>query len=427
MNIGASLDRLRTLSDDELLAGLNGVLGANRRLVALVLAHLAEVEERRLHLLAGYGSLFAYCTARLAMSEDEAYRRIRVARLARRFPGILALLATGEVTLSVVALLDSLLTEANHTALLAAVSGKTVARAREVLASWFPRPDVLPFIRKLPARPASVATSALAGSSACSPPSNVTERERDVEPPVMPPLLAPSVLEPLEATASESHRPPPPTLPRPSRPSSCVEPLAPGRYKVQLTVDAEIKRKLDLARDLLRHAVPSGDLATLLGRALDLLIEKTLQRRFAKTQRATAAATTDAPSPSNHADVTSELAAAEPPPSRSHHLPSAVRRTVLERDGVRCTWRAPDGTRCESRAWLEHDHIDPRGQGGSDNPENIRIRCRAHNRLGAERTYGKATIDRIITRQPHAPKRCDEPSMMIDNEHVEARTSPGLR
>src|SRR5688572_11748088 len=60
MHVEEATQRIRQLSDGDLLAGLNGALGASRRLVALVLAHLSEVEERRLHLLAGYSSLFAY-------------------------------------------------------------------------------------------------------------------------------------------------------------------------------------------------------------------------------------------------------------------------------------------------------------------------------------------------------------------------------
>src|SRR5262245_45752259 len=105
MSLGNVVGWVRGLSEGELLAGLSGLLSANRRSVALVLAHLAEVEERRLHLIGGYASLFAYCTVRLGMSEDEAYRRIRVARLARRFPSVLEQLASGQISLSVAALL----------------------------------------------------------------------------------------------------------------------------------------------------------------------------------------------------------------------------------------------------------------------------------------------------------------------------------
>src|SRR5687768_10670239 len=84
--------------------------------------------------------------------EDEACRRIDVARLARRFPALFELLASGRISLSVAALLKHHLTEPDHVALLKAVSGKTVKQARDVMVAWFPRPDVPATIRKLPER-----------------------------------------------------------------------------------------------------------------------------------------------------------------------------------------------------------------------------------------------------------------------------------
>src|SRR5262245_62186331 len=128
MKAHEALARVRSLSNDDLLSGLNGLLSAGRKLIATVIAHLGEVEERRLHLLAGFGSMFAYCVGRLGMSEDEAYRRIEVARLARRCPRVLDALAGGHITLSVAALLNRHLTHANEQSLLVAVSGKTVAQ-----------------------------------------------------------------------------------------------------------------------------------------------------------------------------------------------------------------------------------------------------------------------------------------------------------
>ena len=93
MGIADEVGRVCRLPDEELLAGLSRALGSSRGWTALVLAHLAEVEERRLHLIAGHGSMFAYCTVRLGMSEDEACRRIDVAPLARLFPAMLEPLA----------------------------------------------------------------------------------------------------------------------------------------------------------------------------------------------------------------------------------------------------------------------------------------------------------------------------------------------
>jgi hypothetical protein len=66
---------------------------------------------------------------------------------------------------------------------------------------------------------------------------------------------------------------------------------------------------------------------------------------------------------------------------------------VYERDGVRCSFVSPDGRRCESRAFLELDHAEPRAQGGKSNAENLRVRCRAHNQLWAEDVYGRELVE----------------------------------
>ena len=71
--------KLEALSDRQLLERLGSVLGSSRRLMAELIAHLGEVEERRLHLAAACSSMFTYCL-KLGMTEDEAYRRIEVAR-----------------------------------------------------------------------------------------------------------------------------------------------------------------------------------------------------------------------------------------------------------------------------------------------------------------------------------------------------------
>ena len=473
MDIAEHVMRVRTLSDEDLQASLGAVVGTGRKLTALILAHLGEVEERRLHLLSGYDSMFDYCTRRLAMSEDEACRRVEVARLARRFPLLFERLASGAVSLSVAALLKHHLSEANQVALLAAVSGQTVGRAREVLAEWFPRPDAPAAIRKLPER-ASRTNAAQAFPQLGNP--LLEQRAVDA-------LAAPGVTIAARAEATPMDRssnvpaatsapraqaealtplPPPAPPPRAARASSTLEPLSPGRFKVTFTADADLKLKLDLARDLLRHAVPRGDLASIIGRAIDVLIEKTERRRFARTSRPETtggtqtgrqrrvqptaspegparkrhgvppptkpptAETPEKPKPTATGPAADETATrggpihpgetatrsgplypieapehAPPAPSqgRPRHLPNDVRRAVIERDGPRCTWQGPDGTRCNSRAWLELDHIVPRGQGGTDDPANIRPYCRAHNQLAAEQSYGQHTIARIKARR----------------------------
>ena len=54
--------------------------------------------------------------------------------------------------------------------------------------------------------------------------------------------------------------------------ASTIVPLREGRYKVQFTADQRLHDKLQQARDLLRHQVPTGDIAAVFERALDVLI-----------------------------------------------------------------------------------------------------------------------------------------------------------
>jgi len=82
---------LSDVSDQELEGGLKELVAAGRRIEARVVVHLMEVEARRLHLRAGYGSMFEYCLERLGFSEYEAFSRINAARMAEKFPRVVEL------------------------------------------------------------------------------------------------------------------------------------------------------------------------------------------------------------------------------------------------------------------------------------------------------------------------------------------------
>ena len=130
--------KLTDLSDAQLLESLKTVCGQGRVVLARLLAHLIEVEERRLHLEAACPSMFQFCVRRLGMSEDEACRRIHAARLARRFPDLLARIERGELTLSTIALLHDALTESSYEELVEAAAGKTKAEVQALLARRSP-------------------------------------------------------------------------------------------------------------------------------------------------------------------------------------------------------------------------------------------------------------------------------------------------
>jgi len=320
------------LSDDDLTARVKSLARGEQEATALVIAHLAEFDRRRLYLGLGFSSLFTYCCEVLRLSEPAAYNRIEVARVARSFPAILPMLGEGWLSVATVRLLAPHLTAENQQELLAQARGKSKRAVEEMLVRYFPTPDIPSSVRKLP-----VAT-ALAESA---------------EAPAM--SIVPSTL-------------PGPVLAVPSRPAP-IRPLAPDRFEFRFTGNGETREKLRLAQDLLRHANPGGDVSKIINRALRLLIEELGRKKFATTDRPRASRGTV-------------------PGSRD--ISAKVRRPVGLRDDGRCTFVGKGGRRCNERAFIEFHHIEPHGVGGAATVANIKLLCRAHNRFESERFYGRA-------------------------------------
>jgi Holliday junction resolvase RuvA-like protein len=102
---------------------------------------------------------------------------------------------------------------------------------------------------------------------------------------------------------------------------------------------------------------------------------------------------------------------------RARAIPAGVRRAVFERDREQCTFVGEGGERCPQRGHLELDHVEARALGGTNAPSNLRVRCRAHNRLAAEDVFGKAHVaERIDFRQrkSRAPVTLPPPPQVIE-------------
>ncbi|MCB0338483.1 MAG: HNH endonuclease [Bdellovibrionales bacterium] len=75
-------------------------------------------------------------------------------------------------------------------------------------------------------------------------------------------------------------------------------------------------------------------------------------------------------------------------PRTTKAIAQAIKDEVYLRDRGQCTFVSPDGKRCSSTRHLEFDHIVPKAKGGRNTPENLRLLCRSHNLLAAEREFG---------------------------------------
>jgi hypothetical protein len=143
---------LATLSDDELLCRLAELMHESRRVESDLVAHLAEVDERRLYARQAFPSLFAYCTEALHLSEAEAYLRIGAARASWEHPMLLTMLGDGRLHLTGIAKLAPHLTRENRDTLLQRATHRTKRQIEELVAEIAPRPDVPAVMRKLPER-----------------------------------------------------------------------------------------------------------------------------------------------------------------------------------------------------------------------------------------------------------------------------------
>ena len=97
------MQSLRNVRDDDLLRRLSDLVKESGGVEADVVAHIGEVELRRLYAQEACSSMFEYCRRVLGLRENEAYLRITVARAARELPELLPMLRDGRLHLSGIA------------------------------------------------------------------------------------------------------------------------------------------------------------------------------------------------------------------------------------------------------------------------------------------------------------------------------------
>jgi hypothetical protein len=421
------------LSDAELLTATRGLVGRSNQLLASLLAHLGEVEARGIHRTRACASLYAYCVYELRFSEDEKFRRVTAARLVRRFPALLAAVASGELHLTGLLMLGPLLTSDNLVEVLARAKHRTKKELARLVRILDPLPRVPPRIEPLgPAssRPAPAAATWSQFMNALNP-------VRELEPGARPRdwtgsaecdwmertegapfandgsraarLEQDASATPTVSALARSDADAMPSEPEPVSPAQ----LEPQRYRVQFEATEEYVELVEKAKALLSQTAPRADLGELHLRAMRVLVAELERRKHATTdrprQRVAHKARTQPPTPSvaelaphgqlAGGDAAQSRNAPEPrsklehgpeyPRQRGRHVPAALRRAVFERDEGRCTVRSDSGQRCRETAHLELHHLVPFARGGEHRLENVTLRCRAHNALAAEQDFGR--------------------------------------
>ena len=285
----------------------------------------------------------------------------------RKHPVLLAMLADGRLHLTAVAKLAPHLTPENRDALLARATHGSKREVEELAAELAPRPDAPALIRKLPEPPAIAPFP----TSERSRPDRIAGSDLELRPdaalprsprgPHRCPVRAGpgSTKRRVRAPNSVQTESASPGAARGGSPAS-VQPLSPGRYRVQFTAGAELRDKLERLQALLRSSVPDGDLADVIEDAVTEKLERLEARRFARTK-----------APRKDLQQTGTK-----PTSR--HIPAAVRRAV-PRETVAAAFVDEQGRRCAARDALEFHHRHPFGLGGG------------HSRRGSPSSAGRTT------------------------------------
>jgi len=348
------IQRCRAMSDDDLESSTKNLCAIERRTTVELLVHLAVLDERDLALRRAQPSLYIYCIETLRFTEDQAATRINAARLAIRFPLILDGLASGKLSIRALTRLSPHLNNENHARLLEGAFDKSRAQLDEYIASIAPRPDIRDHIQRLPVadRPRDFGLGALPGAGV----SNVVRAAVDPTGLVLP-AAAPA------APAAQA--------PDAASPRERIEALSPGRFHFGFTGSAQLRDKVQRARQLLWHRFPQGHLENIFDAALEALLDAHDPERQKDPRKPKSVGKDGAQAPA------------------TRYIPRWVRAEVWKRDEGRCAYTTSDGVRCREESGLEYDHIEAFADGGvSDDPANIRLLCRAHNQLLARETFG---------------------------------------
>jgi len=362
-------------SDRQLLKDLQHLVHRDHKLESELIAILGEVDARRLYLEQAHPSMFQFCVSVLHFAEGVAYKRIAVARAARKHPELLRAVEAGELHLTAASLIAPHLTDENTADWLACARHRTAQEIRHQIADRKPKSDVQTSVRRVPnprrtARPVSGAGGVGAKHDARLETAGATSAALFLT--GVPTAHLPSLL-------PDPFTPPTTREPEEPRKGRC-EPLGAERYSIRFVADREAHAQLQELRCLLRSSIPDGDVAKILTRAIGVLLEQVRKQKIASCS---------SPRPARASSGNREAK------NPSRHIPAAIRREVWKRDGGRCTFRSRTGRQCGSLQYLEFHHQVPWARCREHTTSNIALRCRGHNQYEAELVFGSEPMARF--------------------------------
>jgi hypothetical protein len=332
---------LKHLKNEELNQSLKSLVHQERETLSSILRHIAEVDRRRLYLEMAYPNLFTYLTEYLGYSAGSAQRRLDAARLIREAPSLPDKLQSGELNLAQISLLQ-----------------KAIRQKKKESHLTLTQESKSQLLDSLCGQSLQHSTQILA-------------RELDLELKTAPQIQ-------VQKDAS---------------------------IRFEITLSQTQWQKLQTARELLSHSLPSGSWDEMLESLCDRLIAQKLKGKEANKDKVKGQSQIQGPranceqsqsqDQSHRAELTknqssgkdSEQSPLQLEPTASR-VRASVKKMILRRDQC-CQWQDPQsGKKCTSKWQLQVDHLQPKWASGSHHPDNLQILCGPHNRLKYQKEAG---------------------------------------
>ena len=293
---------------------------------------LVQCSREKAYLEHGCSTLWEFLKRELNYSPAAASRRYKAMKCAEKFPQVIGMLRKHQLSLSTLALAESLLGEVSDPVeLLDRLAGKSHREVERMVA----------LERPVPSKPKEVVR-------------RVAVKAKEPKLRVDPLFAAP-------ATA----------------PPAPVE----ERVTLRTSLSADSFEAFEMARAIVSRKHPGATVEDVLNELIGFYLkQKAPKERPAKSTKA--------------GGKTQEPQTRTTPQTglRTRHIPAAIRDRVMLRDRQRCTFISKSGRPCHSTHNLQIDHIKPFALGGTHDPENLRVLCAAHNRYVARMVFRNAAV-----------------------------------
>jgi 5-methylcytosine-specific restriction endonuclease McrA len=380
---------LKTLSDRELLNRLSKLVKQERNLTLEILPHLIEVENRKIHFSLGYSSMFVYCTEGLGYSESSANRRIYAARAIRKCPRAFTELRDGRVNFGTLALVWRHITPE----LLEEIRGKSYRQVQAIASRFNPMMKHRDITRPVAVRkPVAVAAGRQTAGATFTGSSGLPLSVGSENDPELGEISLRRGGNKRAADTQCDSSGPTPSNEVPPPPEAAVKVETVKMHHINCMVDDSVMEMLNRCKELLSGKFPCGiDYNTLMKElASDWLERHDPVKRGERREKRKKSGNTNTPKKSK---VTSQK-------EHSRYINPATRDAVYNRDRARCTYVGSNGKRCESKWDLEIHHDEtPFAMGGDNSINNLRLLCATHNKLEAERVYGRRHMENYFRQQ----------------------------